>query len=281
MLQIGLWLAVAIDGLLNIPFFLSISYTPLLQVAFIAIAAIAVLFKVYALLQGWKFLWSLLAIATLFASLSMALFETSNHDSKQVDTTKIESYKRWSDLQEQFKQATKQVTMELLQEQIKQARELYLQDKANLEMVSRKVSADAVFQAIPEAIPANRIIPVLFFLVIFLSLEAVIYATANKIRLTSLLDTGKLDNGKLDTGKKDIKHEPLQEPEIAINSSSDLSISNNTTDDIATETLANLKVSAESKPDFSSINDVINALEERQVNNSQVKRPVKPEIVRS
>lgn len=212
-LQVGLYGAVLIDGLLNIPMFISISITPLIAVAFIGMAALAVLFKVFALYQNWRVTWFIFAAITFFGSTSMAVQETGKQTefveeaitsseqivdqeyNRLVEESK-ELYSSWQDLQRQFDAATRPETMDRLQKQIDPARELYeSKDKERKERLAliearqeqeaaskHRASADEVFLAIPNAARDGRIVPLVFFILLFLGLEAVIYAaiTASK-----------------------------------------------------------------------------------------------------
>lgn len=207
---IGRWLnagligAVIVDGILNFPMFVSISITPLITFAFIGIALLAVLFKVFALDQGWRVTWALLAALTFYGSTSMAVQETGKQtaiatssdsqeeiaDSEYLRLVKesAELFSSWQGLQKQFDEATRPETMERLQLQIDAARDLYKdkdqERKDRLVIVEQRLtesnkeitSADDVLYAIPNAIRDGRVIPVIFFTVAFFSLEAFIYA---------------------------------------------------------------------------------------------------------
>ena len=203
--RLGLAIAMLVDLILGFVFFIMIAVDPLTMSAFCGLAALAVLFKVRALFKGNILLWICFAGVTFFASWSLALAVTSYQTDHQPGTGAVKSvsdielafrqvretemYRRWQDLQEQYKTAVRRETMDQLDRQITEARQLYekagadrksWQEKMETALSRPELKANDVFMAIPDAFRQGIWFRLVFFGFVFLTIELTIYSIVRK-----------------------------------------------------------------------------------------------------
>jgi len=201
---IALLIAMAVDIMLGFVFFWAISANEMMLAALSGLAFLATTFKCRALWKGHLVVWACFAVITFTASLSMVLAETkhqtvitSKQGERSVEALKNDAvyasrqlkvdqfYGQWLDLQEQYKKAVKRETMDELSKQIAEARRCWDDADALLQQryvevttgtLEQKLTADAIFYAIPEAVAEGRLFQLFFFAFIFFTIEATIFS---------------------------------------------------------------------------------------------------------
>lgn len=183
----------------------------LTRVGFLCISVVVVLFSVRAWFKRKKLLWAMFAAIAFFFDTSFTLEATKiqslggtvnveNDMELQRLTSEAENLRNaWLDLQAQYKDAQNRTTLDQLDSQIKAAKASY--DEAESLRKSRfsslensgsnatkslfsssgvRLTADAIFLAIPNAIKDSRLIPLAVFSLIFAGLQLTIINSINR-----------------------------------------------------------------------------------------------------
>lgn len=194
----ALLLVLVIELVLNVVVFMTIAPDTITKIGMIGLAVLVVLFGLRGWIKGgWagKGLWALFALVVLFSDISFALYATDVQSATAEDT----------ELARLTDEATKAgAYLEALQsrqlekgqgyaQQILDAREaLGKANEARSSYVSRShekfvaLTADGLFQAIPDAVKRGRWIELCFFTLIFLGSALTIVSSASSLNKKDL-----------------------------------------------------------------------------------------------
>jgi len=204
LIDIGaLWLAVGIDIVLNVVVFITIAPDLLTQIGMGLLAPLVVLFS----LRGWvkggwqgKALWAMFALVVAFSDISFALYATGvqsanagqdeelarltakvDHDQKALD----ELLAGYNSVDTGFRSelSVRQSAIEASRRALdssEEKRSNYI-NSARSAANEAVLTADGLFQAIPDAFHDSRFVQIIFFTLIFVGLQLTILSAAQKI----------------------------------------------------------------------------------------------------
>jgi hypothetical protein len=189
--EVGLLVALIVDIILNVVCFSILAPDPWTSLAFISVGIMTVLFVFRSWSRRHIVAWVIFVIVVFFFDLSFTLEATKTQSTRGDDTelTRLtakvdESSVQVLALQAQYDRAVQRATMDQLDEQIKIAQtkvDKYEQDrKARIAAISEghierpRLTADAIFSAIPQSIIDGRLIQLFIFSMIFAGLQLII-----------------------------------------------------------------------------------------------------------
>lgn len=199
----GLLVALIVDIVLNIICFSVLAPDTLTRVAFVAIGVMIVLFVFRSWSKRQFVAWGIFVIVVFFFDLSFTLeaTRTQAEEIQQAQDTELvridglitDTNEAIKDLRLQYKEAMKRETMDELQiqldnEQVKLSK--YESDRDNrFELVESgetsktEISAENIFNAIPNAFNSRRLIPLFIWALVFLGVQLIVASSIdNKVK---------------------------------------------------------------------------------------------------
>ena len=217
----GLAIALVVDIIINVVCFSILSPDLLTSIAFVAIGAMIVLFVFRSWSRGQHFAWAIFVIVVFFFDLSFTLEATKTQSSSMADPELIRltsqsdlASQQVIDLQGQYDRATQRATMDQLDAQIKVAqskidqyeadRKARLAEVAGGHIERAHMTADAIFDAIPQSVIDHRFIQLFIFSMIFAGLQLIIATSIDNGPVVSIPVSNPI-------GAKPIEIEPTDE----------------------------------------------------------------------
>ena len=199
----GLLVALIVDVVLNIICFSVLAPDTLTRVAFVAIGVMIVLFVFRSWSKRQYIAWGVFVIVVFFFDLSFTL-ESTRTQAEEVNKTQDTELVRIDgliadtndaikDLRQQYKEAMRRETMDELQiqldnEQTKLAKYTEDRDKRFALVEEGKtnkveISAENIFNAIPNAFKSRRLIPLFIWALVFFGVQLIVASSIdNKIK---------------------------------------------------------------------------------------------------
>jgi len=235
----GLLVALVVDIVLNIICFSVLAPDTLTRVAFVAIGVMIVLFVFRSWSKRQFVAWGIFVIVVFFFDLSFTLeaTRTQAEETQQTQDTELtridglitDTNEAIKDLRLQYKEAMKRETMDELQiqldnEQVKLSKYEDDRDK-RFEMVESgetsktEISAENIFNAIPNAFNSRRLIPLFIWALVFLGVQLIVASSIdNKKELHKYnKNTKKTDPKKRKRKPRSRPAEPKIRPNITLN----------------------------------------------------------------